>query len=230
MRSHIMKSLTALLASLLVTPPALAQDTIDVGTLKNSEIQVVQKLLYPKAGAMEYGGVLGWMPFDAYTTTPVGGLTVAMHSSESLGYELSLMGGYAMKNQAMQTLEGPAYGVAPDAYGYVGSAIVDVQWSPIYAKLNWLGKRVYHHDVFLSGGLGATYEKAVLPDHDTAISPTLGLGIGARIFLGQRRALRFQLRDDLIREHREKTVESQAWFIKQNVSLLVGFTMFSKGS
>ena len=225
-----MRRITALLVGFLACSTAAAQDTIDVGTLKDSDIKVVQKLLYPKAGALEYGGVLGWMPFDAYTTTPVGGITVAKHSSESLGYELGIMGGYAMKNSAMKTLEGPEYGVAPDAYGYTASAIADVQWSPIYAKINWLGKKVYHHDVFLTGGLGATYERAVLPDHDTAISPTLGLGVGARIFLGDGKALRFQLRDDLIREHRAKTAETQAWFIKQNVSLLIGFSMFNKGS
>jgi outer membrane beta-barrel protein len=207
----------------------MAQDTIDVGTLKDKEIKVVQKLLYPKAGALEYGAVLGWMPFDAYTTTPVGGLTVAKHTSESIAYELGIMGGYAMKNGAMKTLEEPAYGVAPDAYGYVASAIADFQWSPIYAKLNWLGSSVYHHDVFISGGLGATYEKAILPDNDTAISPTLGIGLGSRIFLGKGKVLRFQLRDDLIREHRDKTAETQAWFIKQNVSVLIGFSML-KGS
>jgi outer membrane beta-barrel protein len=224
-----MRFITAILTSLLASSSALAQDTIDVGTLKNKDIKVVQKLLYPKANAMEYGAVLGWMPFDAYTTTPVGGLTIARHSSESLGYELGLMGGYAMKNSAMTTLEGPAYGVAPDAYGYVASAIADVQWSPIYAKLNWMGSQVYHHDVFLTGGLGVTYEKAILPDGDPAFSPTLGLGLGARLFIGEGRALRFQLRDDLIREHRNKTAETQGWFLKQNVSLLVGYTMFSKG-
>jgi len=223
-----MRPINCALFSLFVTSSALAQDTIDVGTLQNKDIQVVQKLLYPKAGRMEFGGVLGWMPFDAYTTTPVGGVTFAYHSGESLGYELGLMGGYALKNATMKELEGPAYGVAPDAYGYVASAIADVQWAPIYAKINWLGRKVYHHDVFLSGGLGATYERAVLPDHASAFSPTLGIGAGARLFLGNGLALRMQLRDDVIREYRAKTAESQAWFLKQNVSLLVGISKFTK--
>ena len=179
---------------------------------------------------MVEGYCRGWMPFDAYTTTPVGGITFAMHTSEVFAYELGLMGGYAMKNSKMTELEGPAYGVAPDAYGYTASAIADVQWSPIYAKLNWLGRSVHHHDVFITGGLGATFERAVLPDHDTAIAPTLGVGAGARIFMGDGLVLRFQLRDDIIREHREKTAETKPWFIKQNVSLLIGFSKLTKGS
>ncbi len=225
-----MRRITAtLLATLLSASTAMAQETIDLGTLKDKDIKVVQKLLYPKAGRVEFGGVLGWMPFDAYTTTPVAGLTVAMHTRESIAYELGLMGGYAMKNSKMTTLEGPAYGVAPDAYGYTASAIADVQWSPIYAKLNWLGRSVHHHDVFLTGGMGVTYERAVLPDHDTAFSPTLGLGAGARIFLGGGKIIRIQLRDDILREHREKTAETKAWFIKQNVSLLIGFSKLNRG-
>ena len=225
-----MRRITALLATLLASSTAMAQETIDVGTLQNKDIKVVQKLLYPKAGSMEIGGVLGWMPFDAYTTTPVGGVTVAMHNSESLAYELGLMGGYAMKNGKMKTLEGPAYGVAPDAYGYVASAIADVQWSPIYAKMNWMGRSVVHHDVFFNGGLGATFERAVLLDHDTAISPTLALGAGARLFLGDGLAVRFQLRDDIIIQQRAKTAETQGQFLKQNVSLIIGFSKFNKGN
>ena len=216
--------------ALLVPGIASAQDVLDVGILKESDISVVQKMLHPKAGKMEMGAHLGWMPFDTYTTTPMLNLSGGMHLTEERAIEVSIGGGYSLKNANYKILESPTYGITPDAYRYLGSALVSYQVSPVYAKINWLGKKVYHHDVFFSGGLGATFEKAVLPDHDTAISPTLGLGMGARLFLGNGKSLRFQLRDDLIREHRDKTVETQAWFIKQNVSLLVGFSMFSKGS
>ena len=58
---------------------------------------------------------------------------------------------------------------------------------------------------------------------------TLGLGAGARIFLGGGKIIRIQLRDDILREHREKTAETKAWFIKQNVSLLIGFSKLNRG-
>ena len=41
-----MRRITALLATLLASSTAMAQETIDVGTLQNKDIKVVQKLLY----------------------------------------------------------------------------------------------------------------------------------------------------------------------------------------
>ena len=46
---RVLNLATALAACAALLPsPALAQETVDVGVLKNSEISVVQKLLYPK--------------------------------------------------------------------------------------------------------------------------------------------------------------------------------------
>ena len=62
-----------------------------------------------------------------------------------------------------------------------------------------------------------------MPDGAIAVAPGLGIGIGTRIFLKNGDALRIQLRDDILYQKRVKTVDSQAWFIKQNVSLSVGY-------
>ena len=82
--------------------------------------------------------------------------------------------------------------------------------------------------MFFTGGLGVTYEEAIQPDASSALAPTLGIGAGARIFTGNGYALRLQLRDDILREKRSKTVDTQAWFIKQNVSLVIGISKLSK--
>jgi outer membrane beta-barrel protein len=174
------------------------------------------------------GGHLAFMPFDAFTFTPAAALTVAKHIREDLGFEGVLMGGYSLKNTRYTELEGPAYGVSPDAYRFLGSVMVDAQYSPIYAKMNVAGQRIFHHDIFFTGGLGATIEQAMQPDNSLAIAPTLGLGVGARVFTGGGYALRFQLRDDILREKRAKTADTQGWFIKQNVSLVIGISKLSK--
>ncbi len=225
--SRIAVKFLSLLGLFWTGSAAQAQQTIDIGVLRDNDVKVVQKLLYPKAKRMEFGGGLGWMPFDAYTTTPVFSGTAGYHFQESIGTELFLMAGIPMKNGTMKELEGPAYGVAPDAYGFQGAVMADFQWSPIYAKMNWMGRKVVHYDVFMSTGLGLTFERSMLPDKTKATAPTLGLGLGSRLFTGKGWALRFHLRDDIIREYRLKTADTKAWFLKQNVSLNIGFSKFT---
>ena len=94
--------------------------------------------------------------------------------------------------------------------------------------MNMMGRRILHHDVFVTAGLGATFEQAIQPDASSAIAPTLGLSAGARLFTGGGYAVRIQLRDDILREKRSKTADTQAWFMKQNVSLVVGISKLSK--
>jgi len=224
----MMKRILTSLLSLALSGTAMAQNAVDVGVIKDDDVKIVQKLLYPKTGRSEIGAHAAVMPFDAYTFTPAGAFTYAKHFAEDQGIEVMLMGGYGMKNGTYKELEGPAYGVAPDAYRFLGSAMVDFQYSPIYAKMNVMGQRIFHHDVFLTGGLGVTYEQAIQPDATSAIAPTLGLGAGARIFTGNRYAVRIQLRDDILREKRSKTADTQAWFVKQNVSLVIGISKLSK--
>lgn len=222
----------SLLALALASSPAAAQEpelkTVDIGVIQDSDISVVQKILFPKAKRTELGVHAGWMPFDAFTTTPMGAFTFGSHMSETLGWEIGLGGGYGLKNGTMRKLEGPAYAVAPDAYRYLGSAWGGLQWSPIYAKMNWLGRKVVHHDVYGTATAGATIEQAILPDNAIAVAPTIGLGVGMRFFLSEKATLRVQLKDDILAQYRSKTADSQGLFIKQNASITAGITLLGK--
>lgn len=204
-----------------------AQETIDLGVIKNEDITVVQKLLYPKEGRSEMGLHLGLMPFDAFTTTPYATLSYGSFLSESFGYEIAVGGGYSLKNGNYRSMEQVVYDetILPDAYRYLASVVADAQWSPIYAKMNMLGKSVLHHDVYLLGGAGVTLEQAILPDHSLAVAPTLAVGIGARVFVSPTSTVRVQLRDDFLIESRAKTDTTH---LKQNVGLTVGYTLLSK--
>lgn len=228
-------ALTALAAALALgtaSAPAHAQDeelkTVDIGVVQDSEVSVVQRLLYPKSKRSELGFHLGWMPFDAFTTTPMGAITFGGHMSETLGWEIGAGGGYGLKNATMRKLEGPAYAVSPDAYRYLASAWGGVQWAPIYAKMNWMGRKVVHHDVYGTATAGATMEQAILPDATLAFAPTIGLGVGMRFFVSDRATVRIQLKDDVLAEFRAKTAETQGLFIKQNAAITAGITLLGK--
>lgn len=213
-----------LLAALLTT--ASAQETVDIGVLKQSDLHVVQNLLYPKADAIEVGVHLGWMPFDPLVTTPNLQLTVDKHFSETLALSVMVGGGYGLKTGRYAELEGPAYGVAPYAFRYLASALVGAAWSPIYGKFTASGRKVVHYDLYGAARLGATLEQSVIPDGGITVAPTLHLGIGARFFVTQKLAVRFEVNDGLLLENRKLTAD---WHFKQNGGVQLGVSFLTGG-
>ena len=205
---------------------ALAQETLDIGSLKSTDIRVVQKILYTKSGKAEYGGHIGLMPFDAYTMTPKIELSYGQHLSEMLMWEAGLGLGYGFKNGTFRELEGPSYGITPDAYRYLSSVHATVQYAPIYAKMSWDGKNVFHHDIYAIGGANLTIEQTFMEDGDVSVAPGLSIGLGARVFLPNGNAIRVQLRDDILFQSRAKTTEVQGFYLKQNAVLSVGYVFF----
>jgi outer membrane beta-barrel protein len=218
--------LTASLA--LAADPArdIAKDTLDIGVLKNSEVKVVQKMLYRKEGTTEFGAMLAVMPFDGYTIAPKLAVAGVRHLSDTVGVEVQLGGGYGLENAVYTELAGPTYGVAVEAYRYLAGVEADVQYTLAYAKMNLGGKKVVHHDVYLLAGLGATLEQSLLPPGDITVSPTLPVGVGTRLYLSKTSLLRLELRDSMLVEYRS---QSDTWGFKQNVGIGVGISLLSGG-
>jgi len=210
-------------------PTAHAQDVaapIDLGVLADNEISVVQRQLYTMEDTTEIGVHAGVMPFDAYTKTPLLLGTYTMHKSESFAYEVFFAGGYGLKSKTYKELESATYGVAAEAYRFLGKVGGGVEYSPAYAKLNWLGETIYHHNLYTTAGLVATVEQSILPAADLAISPGVSLGLGLRIWRHNGGAVRIELRDDVMFQHR---AQSDTNHIKQNVTLALGLSSFSGG-
>jgi len=217
----------AVLSALAVSSPASAQETIDLGVIKDEDVTVVQKLLYPKANRSEFGLHVGVMPFDAYVTNAVGQVSFNQHLSETFSISVLGGGGYGFKTAVYRQLESPAYGVAPYAYRYLAGVLAGVEWAPVYAKLSFNGNRVIHYDVYLAGRAGVTLEQSVIAGGGSALGPTLSPGIGTRLFLSRSAALRAEFRDDLMLQRRQLT-ETTAF--KQNANVTLGLTLLSGGS
>lgn len=215
---------SAWLALGLASTPAYAQETLDVGVIRESDIAVVQKNLYPKAGRSEISASLGVMPFDAWLTTPNLQVGIDKHLSETLGVSVALGGGYGFKTAPYKELESPAFGAAPYAFRYLGSGLVGVEWSPIYAKMAWNGAKVIHFDVYGVGRGGLSVESSVIPGGGLAFAPTVSPGVGTRFFLGERTAVRFEVRDDLLLEYRDITAN---FAFKQNANVGLGLAFLS---
>ena len=200
---------------------------VDVGVIKYSDMRVVQKLLFTKEGKAEYGFALGWIPFDSYTTTPIGVVSGGYHFSDEWGVGLAIDGGYSMKNFTAKQLESTAYGIQPDAYGHILGVFAEAQWTPIYTKFSWRGKKVVHHDMYLLAGAGGALEKALMPDGVTTFSPGGAVGMGFRVYTGPSSFLKLQIRDDLLIQERVKTADTQATFLKQNAQITVGYSFLT---
>lgn len=219
--------LTLLLASLALAETPPVPGPVDVGVLKNSDIRVVQKVLYTKEDRLELGVSVGVMPFDGYTIAPAVLGSGTLHLSEKVGVELQLGGGYGLKNGVYTQLESATYGVAVEAYRYLASAEAGLQYTPIYAKMNLGNGTILHHDVYGIVGVGATLEQSVFPSAELTVAPTLPIGIGTRIFVGPSTALKFELRNNVMAEYR---AQSQTWALKQNVAISAGLSFFGTAS
>lgn len=209
---------------LLLASVALAQDPVDIGVIKNEDIRVVQRVLYTKEDRLELGAHLGIMPFDGKTFSPQLALSGAMHFSEFVGAEVQLAGGYGLKTAEYKQDE--ALGLARESYRYLGSFQADIQYTPIYAKMNLGGRKILHHDVYFLAGLGATIEQSVFPSADLSVAPTLPFGIGTRVWLSNKLALRAELRDNAMVEYRK---QSDGWYFKQNPALTIGLATYMGG-
>ena len=220
----------ALLAS--AATPAAAQDPLNLGVLENEDIQVVQKRLYAKEGRMEMAAAVGVLPFDAYTIAPKLQISVGKHLSELVAWEVQLGGGYGLPTSTWRDLTGPVYGVVPEAYRYLASLTAGIQYAPVYAKMTWGSGRVFHHDVYFPVVAGVTTEQIVEEDlvgeggSPLAFAPTLGAGLGIRVFLPSGRHVRIEVRDDFLLQSRA----SGAKALKQNVGITVGLGFLRQDS
>lgn len=214
------------LFALCLTSSAMAQESVSVGVLQNEDIEVVQDILFPKASRTEVGVHLGWMPFDPLITTPNLQVSIDHHLSESVAISALVGGGYGLKTARYRELEGPAYGIAPYAFRYLASGLVGATWAPIYGKMALNAKRVVHYDLYFAGRLGASLEQSVIPGGGTTVAPALSLGIGARFFVRDGLAVRFEIRDDLMAQYRPLT---SSWHFKQNGALMLGVSFLLGG-
>lgn len=217
---------SVLLSTVTPTDEARAQDTVEIGVLKNSDLSVVQNVLYPKKERLEIGVHLGWMPFDPLITTPNLQLSIDKHFSDQLSLSVLVGGGYGLKTGRYVELEGPTYGVAPYAFRYLASALVGVAYAPVYAKMAFGARKVVHFDAYGTARIGATLEQSILADAAVTAAPTLSLGLGGRFFVRDGLAVRVEIHDDLMVEYRDIT---STWHFKQNGNVTVGVTFFTKG-
>jgi outer membrane beta-barrel protein len=215
----------ALLFALFTSGSAQAADpavpVTELGVLRQDDVTVVQKILYPKKSRAEFGVHLAVMPFDPYSWAPNLQLSFDQHLSEKVSVGAVIGGGYGLPTGQWLDLASPTYGVAVYSYRYLGSALAGVAWAPIYAKARVSDSAIVHFDLYGAARAGATAELSMIPGGGVAVSPTVSLAIGSRVFLNKGTALRLEIRDDVLFQYRKLTEQTR---VKQNANLQIGVT------
>jgi len=154
----------------------------------------VQERLFTKAFRHEISAMGGWYAGDLYSGSWLAGGAYTFHFSEDLALEASFMAtrfqsavtdSYERRYPQIQILD------KPDKQGflYFGHLV----WSFAYGKLRWLGDGTSRFDFNLAFGAGVT-------DDSTSRGVTASAGLGAKLYFGKWFALRWDVRDHVLRE------------------------------
>lgn len=223
------------LLSVLLTFPSEAAEgprpDQTLGVLRHGELAAVQKPLYPTEGRLELGVGVGLIPNDAFVTGGMLALSATWHARPELGVELALGLGRGWETYASRTLQ--AQGVRVDAYSPVALASLDAVWTPIYAKLNLLGRRVVHFDVAAVAGAGLFLAERTIYNDTVAAEGARRYNLPASVNLGllHRYYLTFAQRPFAVRlearDHLTLVPEGLAGpWLKHDLLLSVGLSGF----
>jgi outer membrane beta-barrel protein len=154
----------------------------------------VQERLFTKAFRHELSAMGGWYGGDLYSGNWLAGGAYTFHFSEDLGLEGSVQftqfhsdvtDSYERRYPQIQVINNPN---EPGRL-YFGHLV----WSFAYGKLRWLGDGTSRFDFNLAFGGGVT-------DDSTSRGVTASAGLGTKFYFGKWFALRFDVRDHVLRE------------------------------
>ncbi len=196
-----------LLTALALAPQLSRASTADAF---EDKIKPVSGQLYTKAGKLEIVAPTFQLSFnDAFYSKYMLAGKLGYHFSEYLG--VAITGAAGLNGTTGSTTVCPNDAPCRPATEYElyrvpgkipWMAAAEVEWSPLYGKLNLLGELAAHFDLFLVGGVDLVSYRQVVVDA-TASTPPPGnalavgghFGLGTRIFVASGVALFLEAKD-----------------------------------
>ncbi len=152
----------------------------------------VHERLFQKAGRHEVSVVGGLYGADLFSSNWTAGGAYTFHVSEGLALEASFL--YTRsRSEIVRILERDraATLVRVDTPVYVYGAYL--LWELAYGKMRWFGGPISRFSLYLGAGGGIT-------DNQSARGLTFGAGLGMKFYVGKWFAVRFDVRDHLLRQ------------------------------
>ena len=191
-----------LLAVLLLAPAALAQEDREV-----QRVHVVERRPFSEANRAELT-LFGLGQVNPHFTVHAGvGVELSYHLRENLA-ALASVTYNALAHQSSLTEELAAkvdqQPLAASALLLQADALAGLELMPIYGKISFFDRTILRLGLYVNAGLGVAKTRLQLRPSDavggrsfgdTGFRPEAGLGVGARIFAGDRFTVRLELRD-----------------------------------
>jgi outer membrane beta-barrel protein len=234
-------SIAAGLLALLAAAPgaAAAQSKADAF---EGKIPPVSGQLFRKAGRVELTASGNLSLNDAFYTKYFAGLKAGYHFTETLSADLEATGGTAVKTDSAVVCT-PSTGCNPaDEVGMrqVPGRIrwilgAQAAWAPIYGKLDVLSEQVGHFDLSVLGGVDLVAHDEVLSSADAQLGPpktktSLGghIGVGSRLFVSERWAVRLEFKDYMYSVYIPNGGIGDK--LQHQLFMEIGLSMFTPGS
>ena len=142
--------------------PAAGEEEIDVSDLaeeywrpQKDELEVVQNKRFTKQGRLEAGALYSFFQTHQYSDSTAYGLNLAYHFQERWAFEASHMRITNSESDFLVSVK-RQFGFTPDFNNEKSQSMGFVTWAPIYGKFAFLGTKISHFDIFVSGGAGVT--------------------------------------------------------------------------
>ncbi len=208
-RQTILAAALAALALTAAPAPAAAQSS--KADAFAGKIPPVSGQLYRKTGRVELTPTFNMSLNDAFYTKYFGGLKATYHFDEHWAAGVQGAGGASVQTNSAVVCSTSKGCVDADATAMrqvpgkirwlVGA---EGAWSPVYGKLNVLSEQVGHFDVSILAGPDLIAYDEVLSKEQAAVrapgtATSIGghLGLGMRLFVSERVALRLEVKDYL---------------------------------
>ncbi len=154
----------------------------------------VEDRLFTKAFRHELSAMGGYYASDLYSSNWVAGGAYTFHFSEDLALEASVAF-TRFRSAVTDTYERryPEVQIEQSTNNPGRLYFGHIVWSFAYGKLRWMGGGITRFDFNLALGAGVT-------DDSTALGLTGSAGLGAKLYFGKWFAVRWDVRDHLLRE------------------------------
>ena len=178
-------------------------------------VVTVKKRYFLKTKRSEIGANAGFLFGDTFVNTIGFSGLYAYHLSEM--FFLEATGGFYLNYNSDSTKQLiNDFGITPDTDDVKYYAEAHIGWTPIYGKLNFLGKKIVYFDASLYGGGGITDAKV------SGLSPHVVVGLAQRFVFTKWMALRLDVKDSVVIRDSAGT----AGTLRNMVGVYVGLSFF----
>jgi outer membrane beta-barrel protein len=185
---------------------SMAEDTLDGET-----VVAVQDRVFFRHHEIDLG--IGYIPDDDFYELFPAELGYTYNFNDHVAWNvINLHWMFDQEKDLKEKLE-DEFGVTPESFDKTVYALhTNLIFKPLYGKSVFRNSRVINHETYVSAGGGfVTYEtETSIGDTETKMMSSISLGIGQKVFIGQKLCVNFELKDWI--NFKEDEIENNFWF------------------